>query len=563
MIIQAIVDIAAICAGHRITQAVICPGSRSAPLTLAFSRHQGIKTYVIPDERSAGYVALGLAQSSGKPVAVVTTSGTAAANIYPAVIEAFYQRVPLLVFTADRPPEWIDQQDGQAIRQYNLYERHVLRSFQFPSMTESTDAKWHANRLVNEAIMEAQKGGPVHVNVPIREPFYPETDEQWCYSENVRIIMQRSGTNLSVKEDITELLSHVKEFGKVMLLVGQYRMDYASRSVLQELSDRCGWLIVGDIVSNVHTVSGAITRQELILKKQADHGILAPELLISIGQSVLSKALKSFLRQHQPLQHWHIGEGHTLVDTLMTLTKKVVASPAQFFSQLLQADMHASSGQLKYQQKWFSLQMDVANDSDRLLAKKATGELAAVAEILKHLPTSCDLHLANSMTVRNANLLGLKAHNEVRVWSNRGTSGIDGCTSTAIGHAINEERIQLLLTGDMAFFYDRNALWHHHLTDNLRIVVLNNHGGGIFRLIDGSCNLPELDGYFETTQALSAVNTAKDFDMAYYCTDTIADLNKILPDFLSIKNGKSILEFFSDGKSNQQIYDAIVNGMAK
>ena len=192
MIIQPIVDIPEICARHSIDQAVICPGSRSAPITLAFARHSDIQTFVIPDERAAGFIALGLAQSSEKPVAVICTSGTAVANLYPSVIEAFYQQVPLLVLTADRPPEWTDQLEGQTIRQQNIFQNHVLASYQFPVAFETPDATWHANRIVNEAILKitGEVGGPVHINIPVREPFYPNPDENFVTSKDLKIIQQ-------------------------------------------------------------------------------------------------------------------------------------------------------------------------------------------------------------------------------------------------------------------------------------------------------------------------------------------------------------------------------------
>ncbi len=190
MIIQPIVNIAEICAKHGIEQVVICPGSRNAPITLAFARHQKIKTFVIPDERSAGFIALGLAQSSNNLVAIVCTSGTAVANLYPAIIEAFYQQVPLLILTADRPPEWIDQQDGQAIRQQNIFKNHVLGSYQFSDSFDHEDAVWHAEKMVSEAILKATSfsKGPIHINIPIREPFYPTADEKFHYSEKLKII---------------------------------------------------------------------------------------------------------------------------------------------------------------------------------------------------------------------------------------------------------------------------------------------------------------------------------------------------------------------------------------
>ena len=175
-----------------------------------------------------------------------------------------------------------------------------------------------------------------------------------------------------------------------------------------------------------------------------------------------------------------------------------------------------------------------------------------MARIMKALPDGCALHLANSMPVRYAGYVGLKK--KIAVWSNRGTSGIDGCTSTAVGHALNASNLHVLITGDMAFFYDRNGLWHQHVPPNLRIIVLNNHGGGIFRLIDGPGKLPELNTYFEAHQALKADNTARDFGMAYYFANGLDKLDEQLNNFFNMDNGASIIEIETNPSDNEAIF---------
>ena len=187
---QAVYNIAEICARHGITDVVLSPGSRSAPLTLAFARHPELTVRVVPDERAAAFIGLGIAQAQRRAVALVCTSGTAGLNYAPAVAEAFFQQIPLLIFTADRPPEWIDQLDGQTIRQHNLYGAHAKGAFEFPVDTAHADAKWHSARIVNEAINLAQAApaGPVQVNVPLREPFYPKAGEEIRYEQDVKII---------------------------------------------------------------------------------------------------------------------------------------------------------------------------------------------------------------------------------------------------------------------------------------------------------------------------------------------------------------------------------------
>lgn len=557
MIIQPIVDIAEICAKHGITQAVICPGSRSAALTLAFSRHPGIKTYVIPDERSAGYIAMGMAQCSENPVVVICTSGTAAANLYPAIIEAYYQQIPLLILTADRPPEWIGQRDGQSIRQNSLYQNHILASFRFPVAFENAEAIWHANRMVNEAILKSKGSihGPVHINVPISEPFYPNAHEVWEYSRNVRLIEQLPGDCGLKKHQLDELELALGAFQKVMLVIGQGQLSEEIIESLGAIQAKYSWVMLGDIISNIHVLKNPITKHDLILMDQEKQRDLAPDLLITIGQSVLSKSLKGFLRKFKPQEHWHVGEELDVVDTFRILTKKVMVSPEMLFRELSEIKSDGPKAQRTFLEKWESAQNKVADIFAGFLADQKDGEFKALRLVMDQLPDNCTLHLANSMAVRYASYVGLDDQANVRVWSNRGASGIDGSTSTAVGHAINENVLQVLITGDMAFFYDRNALWHEHVPENLKIIILNNHGGGIFRLIDGPKQLPELENYFETMQHLTAVNTAKDFGFAYFSVNSSSEISGLLVDFYAPSAGKSILEVFSDPDVNQKVFE--------
>jgi len=560
MIIQAIVDIVEICSRHNISQVVIAPGSRSAALTLAFARHPSMNTFVIPDERSAGYIALGLAQSSQQTVAVICTSGTAAANLYPAIIEAYYQEVPLLVLTADRPPEWIDQQDGQTIRQEKLYQNHVLASYHFPVSFDHQDSLWHAHRMVNEAILKT-KGysmGPVHINVPIREPFYPAQGEKFDFSTGIKTIQQVPVKNQLDPEQVNLLVQELGQFNRVMVLVGQGRWSDEMRNLLIKVEKQFGWIIIGDITSNIHALPNVINKHDLILM---DHNVqkdLAPDIVITIGQSILSKGLKGFLRRIRPKVHWHIGLNKEIQDTFQSMTKIINVSPEVFFMALDQR--HSLTGKSNdYADKWYSLQEKATMGFERFFNQMMEGEYAAVHKTMGLLPDDCDLHLANSMPVRYASYVGLKNKADILVWSNRGASGIDGCMSTFVGHAINKKRLQVLITGDLAFFYDRNALWHSHLPDNIRIIILNNHGGGIFRLIDGPKQQPELEEYFETKQELKAANAAKDFNLKYFFVSSQSGLQETLNDFFGPETGKAILEIQTVPEVNEQVFELFKN----
>ncbi|MDZ7607378.1 MAG: 2-succinyl-5-enolpyruvyl-6-hydroxy-3-cyclohexene-1-carboxylic-acid synthase [Cyclobacteriaceae bacterium] len=554
MVIQPIVDIPVICAAHGIRQAVICPGSRSALITIAFARHPEIATLVIPDERSAGFIALGLAQSSKRTVAVICTSGTAAANLYPAVIEAFYQEVPLLIITADRPPELIGQQDGQTIRQHNLFANHIRGFYQFPASFGTKQEIAHATRLVNEAILNASGTvkGPAHLNVPVREPFYPAPDEKLSFSHALKIIEVTHPSAGFSTEYLDVLIREFASHERIMIFVGQQAFDVALMQALEKIREQTHCVVVGEIFSNIHASGEFITNHDVVLTAQKTSSELRPDLLITCGGSIISKNLKYFLRENPPSAHWHIGENPEVVDTYQTLTQKMLMNPAVFFESIadhLKPDNKAKSD---YQQRW-QMRSDAARKQvDEYLAECQQGEFAAISRIMKKLPHASTLHLANSMPVRYAGYVGLKEN--VAVWANRGTSGIDGCTSTAVGHALNTPNLHVLITGDMAFFYDRNGLWHQYLPPNLRIVVLNNHGGGIFRLIDGPGKLPELNIYFETQQTLKAENSARDFGMAYYFVNDLSQLDEHLLKFFDPDNGASILEIETNPSDNEAIF---------
>lgn len=297
MIIQPIINIAEICAQHEIVQAVICPGSRSAPLTLAFARHPKIKTFVIPDERSAGFIGLGLAQSRNKPVAIICTSGTAVVNLYPSIIEAYYQQVPFFVLTADRPPEWIDQQDGQTIRQQNIFQNHVLGSYQFPVSFDHEDAEWHAEKMISEAILQTSGKiqGPVHVNVPIREPFYPSPEEEFHYSTELKLI-KSSNFKTELKDILArDLVKEITNHEKVMVLAGQSQISAELITILGNIQKKFKWIVIGDITANIDGLNHPITKHDIILKDHVDIEQYKPDLLITFGQSVLSKTLKNYL----------------------------------------------------------------------------------------------------------------------------------------------------------------------------------------------------------------------------------------------------------------------------
>lgn len=567
-VLTPILAIAELCAQKGVRHVVICPGSRSAALTLAFARHPLIKTHVVPDERVAGFVALGMAQQLKQTVVLVCTSGSATYNFAPAVVEAYFQQIPLLVLTADRPAEWIHQYDGQTIYQREIYGKHVKASLELPADYTHPDASWHVERIVNHAINLSitPPYSPVHINVPIREPFYPSPSDAWEYPEVKRIDNEVTDAKLPV-ESWHQLLKKWDDYDRVLIAVGQHEVDNDLIKSLHHLSSEYAIPVISDVISNcdgeefIHYHDCLLLGNNLSLAQA-----LRPELLITVGKSFISKALKVFLRTNKSLEHWHIEINDETIDPFQTLTKKLRVSASYFFQKLVEdLDFQAfrSGGEdakdEKYARDWHTTNEKAKKNLHQFLnALPDFCEFTAVREVLEALPNGHVLHLANSMIVRYANYLTVKG---LAVFCNRGTSGIDGCTSTAVGAALQTEKLVFLLTGDVAFFYDRNALWHSHLPSNLRIVLFNNFGGTIFRLIDGPSKLPELEKFFETRHHTTAELFAQEFKLTYHCVRDMRTLSQILPDFVALSGGAQLIEIQTDPVLNGTVFEQFKNTM--
>ncbi|WP_428665269.1 2-succinyl-5-enolpyruvyl-6-hydroxy-3-cyclohexene-1-carboxylic-acid synthase [Runella sp.] len=567
MLLQSINNIAEICARKNVKNVVISPGSRSAALTLAFARHRGIQTKVIPDERVAGFIGLGMAQYSRKTVALVCTSGSAAYNLAPAVVEAYFQEIPLVIFTADRPKEWIHQQDGQTIYQNELYGKHVKKSFELPADYSHPDANWYIERVLNEAINLSQTTpkGPVHINVPIREPFYPAAEEKIIYDRHVKLVERLAAEPTLSTDTWHRLQNEFENVGRVLIAVGQLPPTPALWAVLKEFSEEMGVPVLGDIISNVPADEAFVRQHDVFLRGKNEELLssLQPDLLITIGDSFISKNFKLFLRNHSPARHWHIKTTEQLIDTFQTLTTQIPVEPTYFFQKLLEdldyqqfvQNDSDDDGRGAYREAWLQADRKAKRSLHQfLLHENRWNEFALVGNVLGNLPEGSVLHLANSMPVRYANLLGLSQSAEV--FANRGTSGIDGCTSTAVGAALMTEKTVFIITGDVAFFYDRNALWHPHIPQNLRIVLFNNAGGNIFRLIDGPSAQPELEQYFETRHSTTARPTAEDAGLDYFSLKEGEDFMDSWNAFIAPTGKSKMLEIFTDPISNGEVFEA-------
>lgn len=553
---QSIYNIAEICAQKGMKEVILSPGSRCAPLTLSFVRHPEIETKTISDERSAAFIALGISQQTKRTTGLVCTSGSAAYNYAPAIAEAFYQQIPLLIFTADRPPEWIDQLDGQTIRQDAIYGKHVKASYTLPVDTTHPDSQWHITRIISEAINLSQEfpEGPVHINVPMREPFYPESPI--VYDKKIKVIERTEEEKILREDTWNSLLKAYKEASKILIVAGQADPEHHRNSMLDTFVRKNNVPLLADIISNLNKGSIINYHDSILSSKNEElHKKLSPDLLITFGKSVISKNLKVFLRKHKPAQHWHIQPGGYIADTFQSLTKIIPVSPDYFFETLSQK-LNQSSPRHSYFKLWEDEEKRAKENLGLFMEKENPfNEFSSLNLVFQALPDNSILHLANSMPVRYANYIGMSEYkNGIHVYANRGTSGIDGVISTAFGTALTTDKLVTVITGDMAFFYDRNALWNNYTPSNLRIIILNNHGGGIFRIIDGPNQQPELDEYFETKQKLIAENTAKDHNLDYALCKSSVQLSSMLDEFFKPDTRSKILEIETDSKTNAEVF---------
>jgi len=561
-ILQPIHNIAEICARKNVRTAILCPGSRSAALTISMARHPDIKTYSISDERSAGFIGLGMAQNTGETVSLVCTSGTATYNLAPAVSEAYFQEIPLLVLTADRPAEWIHQYDGQTIYQENIFGKHVKKSFQLPSDYSHADAVWQIERVVNEAInlSQAYPKGPVHINVPIREPFYPTAGEEVKFDRHARIIENISTSKKLPNSFFEEFYDIWNNSSRKLIIVGQQQNEQLG-GILKSISDEFGIPVLSDIISNAG-FEGAITAHDVFLsaKNEAFLESLAPDLIITCGKSVISKNLKLFIRKYQPHFHFHVQDNPDLIDPFQTLTHKLEVQEQYFFETLF-SDLDIQKFKDgdddedgSYLARWQAANQKAGVKLDKFLADATFSEFKALKTTIEQLPENSIFHLGNSMPVRYANLIGLSESKNTLVFANRGTSGIDGILSSAVGNALSTDKLVVCLIGDVSFFYDRNGFWNSYLPANLRVVLVNNEGGNIFRIIDGPNRQAELKDYFVTKQNLTAQRTCTDAGVTYLPAANEKELAETLTSFFIKDNKPKLLEIFVDGEVGAQVF---------
>lgn len=562
------------CEIKRINHIVISPGSRNAPLNLGFTNNDNFITYSIVDERSAAFFALGLAQQLKHPVAVVCTSGSALLNYYPAVSEAFYSDIPLVVISADRLPHRIDVGDGQTIRQPEVFEPHLEAaayltpdvSHASKTLLENPSQKLVAQYASESDLMHKQveiqrsneqkldsvlnkailNSGPVHINVPLEEPLYGTTSKELI--PQFISDPEPNQTEINLDSYVTQWNSAAKK----IILVGVLPPNSITDKILETWALDPSVIVLTEKTSNLKHSRFVDAIDSLIapLEQNGESAFeeIQPDLLITLGGMVVSKKVKNFLRKFPPKQHWHINSKKAY-NTYYVLSDHVKLDPQEFFDYLFSKPNTPIES---------SFNSAVHSIYSRNLLKGLAylktipfSDLLAFKIIFNSIPKKLHLQLANSSTIRYAQLFDLPKN--VSVYCNRGTSGIDGSTSTAVGAAYKTELQTLLITGDLSFFYDCNALWNTYWKSNFRVIIINNQGGGIFRILPGKKDTPLYDKYYETVHNRNAKDLSKSFGLGYSSVYSGWRLKLKLKSFFKPSDRPQILEIFTPRKINDKV----------
>ncbi|WP_111567749.1 2-succinyl-5-enolpyruvyl-6-hydroxy-3-cyclohexene-1-carboxylic-acid synthase [Flavobacterium aquaticum] len=532
---QSIIEI---CQQKGVQHIVISPGSRNAPLTIGFTNNPFFKCYSIADERCAAFFALGIAQQIQKPVAVVCTSGSALLNYYPAIAEAFYSQIPLIVISADRPQSKIDIGDGQTIRQENVFANHSLYNANLREAI-SVENDNHIQMALHVAVTQK---GPVHINAPFEEPLYETVSELQVQPEIVDFNTESKTFSLG-----NSTIETWNKATKKLVLVGELFPNSVEQKYLDILANDPSVVVLTEKTSNLHHPTFIDQIDTLITPfAEDDFKAFQPEILLTFGGMVVSKRIKAFLRKYKPAHHWHVDDLRAY-DTFGALTNHFETKINTFLSQLLTEEMIESS----YKSSISTIWKDRVAKHQEYTAKIPFSDFKVFDFICQNLPKNNQLQVSNSSAIRYLQLFDLDK--SIQVFCNRGTSGIDGSTSTAIGAALASDLPTILITGDISFLYDSNALWNNYIPKNFKIILLNNSGGGIFRILPGHQETETFNTYFETSHQLNASHLAKMFGLDYFEANDEMTLQQQYTAFLNQNEKPSILEVFTPEKENNGI----------
>lgn len=522
---------------HGVRRAVVCPGSRNAAIVHNLNECPDIECFPVTDERSAGFFAIGIAQATGEAVAVCVTSGSALLNLAPAVAEAHYQHIPLIVVSADRPQQWIDQLDGQTLPQPGALGCFVRKTVQLPEPANA-DERWYCNRLVNEALIEAQQG-PVHINVPITEPLFcfdvPELPAE-------RVIRRYfPNTDCALPNDFLNDLHHSH---RPLIVVGQY-----SKPLNVNINDNNSIVVLHESLS---VFDQTCNFDEALAANAADS--LLPDLVVYVGNTIVSKRLKAFLRKATGAKTWRISADGSVEDTFQNLCGIVTANPETVMPEVARIIKDSNVADKTFVKSW---QTDISEARAKSMAYNPDYSQTLAVRLFEQKigqeSTSCHVHYANSTSVRLANIYA-----NHHVWCNRGVNGIEGSLSTAAGFAAVADKTTFCVIGDLSFFYDQNALWNSNLNGNLRILLLNNGCGAIFNQLPGLDKSAARNRFVAAEHHTSASGICQQNNVLYLSANNTAELEAGLEELFKTQSDRPILlEVFTSAQTDEKTFREI------
>lgn len=516
---QHITDLAGLLRRYQVRHVVICPGSRNAPLIQVFQRDELFKCHSIVDERSAGYVALGMAKQSGQPAAVITTSGTAVLNLAPAVAEATNQKIPLIVLTGDRPEEYPPQFTNQRINQAEVFAANSVGFFEFPPDFEDNKAlercMLNAAGLLRTGCLE--RPGPVHFNFVLHEPLYEEVPRIVMTEIPVEDLQNPQVGNPVADKDLALISEYLSLQKKVLIIAGMAKYEEAAQKALDEIAAGHQVVVISENIANLHGPF-VITAPELVLADAREQVAkkLHPDLVVAMGGAVVSKKTRQFV------------QGLTDIPVMA-----LDGDPETIIHMIHDALSVGDDIKNEFGKRWKKIVVTAAERADGYFRTAPFSNLKSIHKIIHKIPSGTTVHLGNSGVVRYSQLF--PPRDDLTFHGNRGTSGIDGSLSTAVGAAMVSNENHVAILGDLSFMYDSNALWNKNFPPNLKIIILNDKGGGIFRLLNG----PDQMAFF------------KEFSV----TDHPAETEHIFRAF-----GMNILKANSDNTLEEGLYSLLEPG---
>lgn len=527
---------------HGVRKVFASPGSRNAPLLVAVSRCEQLSSEIVVDERSAAFMALGYSSISREPVALICTSGTALLNYAPAIAEAYYRRIPLIVVSADRPKQWIGQDDSQTLVQPGALSNYVKRSYNIAA-SDSDDELWFANRVTNDALLSAVTGrvGPVHINVQLSEPLnemQEVNDEPFHVTRKIDIIKPKPSIDVRQTRALGSVLASP---AKVMIICGFMNPDRTLNKALLRLCKLPNIIVLTETISNLHGSGEFIESIDATLAsiREADRESMKPDYVISCGGAIVSRHVKDFLRSTRLKGHWHVGEADDTIDCFKQLSLRVELDPSLFFQQLASA-MQPHIAECDYALKWRVVASRAHSLTDSYVSRIGWSDMKAFSTLIPMIPRRWNVQYSNGTSIRYAQIFGWKQYH--RCDCNRGVSGIDGSTSTAIGASIAYRNdVTLLVSGDMSAIYDVGALTSKCIPAQFKMIVINNNGGGIFRFIKSTSSMDIRESMLAVSGIPSVDSFAAAAGFKVFKADNEIDFRSAFIEFASESERPSLL----------------------